>query len=156
MTKRELTAMLPRNRHDVEAARKLVAIGLPAVEPVLKSLFQWLETGGSEVEMVIRPFFASAGAPALPLVKDALKAPIKPERKYALLRFVLPGWPRELVAQLENELMSLVRTTDFHGLDVHALSLMVAKRLGDSDELRRWREFKIDRLEQQLKALRAI
>ncbi len=156
MTKRELTAMLPRNRNDVEAARKIVAMGLPAVEPVLKSLFQWLETGGSDVEMVIRPFFASAGAPALPLVKDALKAPIKPERKYALLRFVLPEWPCELIAQLESELMSLVRETDFHGLDVHALSLMTAKGVGDRDELRRWRDFKIDRIEKQLDVLRAI
>lgn len=57
MQKSELTKLLPKNGKDVEGARAILALGFPTIEPVLPSLFQWLETSGSDVELLIRPFF---------------------------------------------------------------------------------------------------
>ncbi|KRC36026.1 hypothetical protein ASE28_00285 [Acidovorax sp. Root219] len=151
-----MTPLLPKNSNDVAAAQHLVELGYPAVEPVLKSLFQWLETSGSPVEMVMRRFFAELGAPALDLVRDALTVKIKPVRKHALLRFVLPFWPRSLIAELEQELMALVHGTDVYGLDIHALSLLMRNQVGHAGELESWYRFKTQRLEEHLEALRAI
>ena len=117
MERSELTKLLPKDRTDVEGARAILALGFPVVEPVLPSLFQWLETSGSEVELLIRPFFAELGEPALGLVIDALESSIKPARKAALLQHVLPSWPVDLVAKLEPQLLSYLDKYDFYGLD---------------------------------------
>jgi hypothetical protein len=153
MQRSELTRLLPKDGRDVENARALIALGYPAIEPVLPSLFQWLETSGSEVELVVRPFFAALGEPALDLVRSALESPIKPARKAALLRYVLPSWPREAVAKLEPQLLSYLDGYDFHGLDAWALKLLMQKGLAEDQRLERWRQLKIERLKEQLEAL---
>jgi hypothetical protein len=148
-----LTALLPKHRDDVESARAILRLGFPSLEPVLPALFQWLETSGSAVELLVRPFFADLGEPAFELVRSALQAPIKPARKSCLLRFVLPGWPRELVVRLEPELSQLVHGYDFYGLDVWALKVLIDKGVGNQEEWNRWRHTKILRLQGQLSAL---
>ncbi len=152
-SKSDLTSLLPRDRDDVENAKALVALGFPKVEPVLPSLFQWLETSGSEVELVIRPFFACLGEPALDLVRAALQTTAKPARQECLLRYVLPHWPAETVAKLLPELIALLGTYGFYALDVWALKLLLDKGLGDRSELERWHNHKRTRLTEQLHAL---
>ena len=127
MERSELTRLLPKGRTDVEGTRAILALGFPGVEPVLPSLFQWLETNGSEVELLIRPFFAELGEPALGLVRDALESSIKPARKAALLQHVLPSWPADVVAKLEPQLLSYLDRYDFYGLDAWALKLLIEK-----------------------------
>lgn len=153
MERSELTKLLPRNGSDVQAARTVIALGYPTVRPVLKSLFQWLETSGSEVELVVRPFFASLGEPALELVADALASPIKPARKYALLRFVLPSWPADVLVKVEPQLVALIHGYDYHGLDAWALKLLIDKGLARDQHLEGWRKLKIKRLQEQLDVL---
>jgi hypothetical protein len=153
MERSELTKLLPKSSSDAEGARAIVALGYPTVGPVLKSLFQWLETSGSEVELVLRPFFASLGEPALELVAEALASPTKPARKAAILRFVLPSWPAEVLVKLEPQLVALIEPYDFYGLDVWALKLLIDKGLAKDENLERWRTLKITRLQDQLEAL---
>lgn len=153
MQRSELTRLLPSDGNDVESVRALIALGYPEVAPVLKSLFQWLETSGSEVELLVRPFFASLGEPALDLVREALESPVKPARKSALLRHVLPSWPPGVVAKLEPQLLSYLDRYDFHGLDAWALKLLIDKGLAQDEPLESWRLLKIARLEAQLQAL---
>jgi hypothetical protein len=152
-TKAELAALLPKDRNDVANAKAIIALGYPTVEPVLRSLFQWLETSGSEVELVIRPFFATLGEPALDLVKEALEGPTKPARKAALLRYVLPSWPKETIAKIEPQLLTFLDGYDFHGLDVWALKLLLDKGVGPREELMRWKDFKRSRLQEHLGVL---
>jgi hypothetical protein len=154
MNRSELTKLLPRHRDDVENARAIVALGFPVVEPVLRSLFQWLETSGSNVELVMRPFFAALGEPALDLAREALIAPIKPARKFSLLRYVLPAWPSAVVAKLEPQLLFLmINGHDDYGLDVWALKLLLDKKIDTQENLEAWRRSKISRLRDQLGAL---
>ena len=152
MERSELTAMLPKNRDDVESARAIVALGYPTVEPVLKSLFQWLETSSSPVELIVREFFAEIGEPALPLVREALQAQIKPARKHCLLRHVLPHWPSEVLEKLGGELWNLLQEP--HGLNVWSLKLMLDKGINDRVKLLQWRELFLEDLTEQLEALR--
>jgi hypothetical protein len=153
MNRSDLTKLLPRNGADIENARALVDLGYPTVKPVLTSVFQWLETSGSPVEMIIRPFFAGLGEPALELVRDALAVPIKPARKHALLRYVLPSWPASVVKKLEPELCGLIQQYDFYGLDVWALRLMIDKGLETHEGNARWKAQKIERLRELLAVL---
>lgn len=153
MERSELTKLLPKDRSDVEGARALIALGYPTVGPVLKSLFQWLETSGSDVELVVRPFFAALGEPALELAAEALAAPVKPARKYALLRFVLPSWPVDALAKLEPQLLAIIHGYDFYGLDAWALRLLIEKGLAGDEDLEGWRKLKIARLQEQLDVL---
>jgi hypothetical protein len=132
--KSTLTPMLPKHSGDVASAQALVALGYPAVAPVLPHLFQWLETSGSPVEVVLRPFFAGLGAPARDLACQALLHKNKPARKETLLRHILPAWPRKVVATLPLE--GFLYDSDFHGLDVWALKLMTEKRIPTHDGLR--------------------
>jgi|EndMetStandDraft_3_1072993.scaffolds.fasta_scaffold464540_2 hypothetical protein len=153
MNRSDLTKLLPTSGTDIENAQAIVALGFPTVEPVLKSLFQWLETNGSPVEMIIRPFFAGLGEPALELVRDALMAPIKPARKHALLRYVLPHWPASVIEKLEPELQGFIQQHDFHGLDVWALLLMIEKGIETHGGNEKWRAHKIARMQELIAAL---
>jgi hypothetical protein len=155
--KSPLMARLPRNAHDADGARELVALGYPALAPVLPHLFQWLETSGSAVELVLRPFFAELGAPARDLACKALLHRNKPALKYSLLRYVLPSWPREVLATLPLE--AYLYDSDAYGLDVWALKLMVEKRIPSHEGLKgllECKNFKVARLEEHLKVLASL
>ena len=155
MERSELTKLLPKNSSDVDGARAILALGYPTVAPVLKSLFQWLETSGSDVDLLMRPFFASLGEPAVELVAEALSSPSKPARKAALLQHVLPSWPREVLAHIEPQLKALIQDYDYYGLDAWALKLLIEKGLARDEDLEGWRRIKITRLREQLAALSA-
>jgi hypothetical protein len=155
--KSPLIARLPRNGADADQARELVALGYPALAPVLPHLFQWLETSGSAVELVLRPFFAELGAPARDLAFKALQQRIKPALKYSLLRYVLPSWPRDVVATLPLE--SYLYDSDSYGLDVWALKLMTEKSIPTHDGLTglvATRAWKIERLNELLSVLGSL
>lgn len=155
--KTSLTARLPKNGHDADGARELVALGYPTLAPVLPHLFKWLETSGSAVELVLRPFFAELGAPARDMACQALLHRNKPALKYCLLRYVLPGWPREVLITLPLE--SYLCDSDAYGLDVWALKLMVEKRIPTHEGLEglvEWKRWKITRLEEQLGVLASL
>lgn len=150
-TDRNLTALLPKNGSDTAGAAQLVAMGYPAVAPVLPHLFQWLESGGPLVDTIIAPFFATLGSPARDLVCKALEAPTKPALKNRLVRFVLPAWPREVLLTLPLEPM--LQQYDFYGLDVWTLKLMIDKDIPSHTALDQWRQLKIASLDERLQAL---
>jgi hypothetical protein len=155
--KSPLIARLPKNGKDVDGAMQLVALGYPELAPVLPHLFRWLETSGSEVELVLRPFFAELGAPARDLACAALLDASKPALKYCLLRYVLPSWPQDIVATLPLE--RYLYGGDAYGLDVWTLKLMTEKAIPTHDGMKglsEARDFKIARLEELLTVLRNL
>ena len=155
--KSPLVSELPKHGGDTYSARKLVALGYPALAPVLPQLFRWLETSGSAVELVLRPFFAELGAPARDLADEALRRDTTPALKHCLLRHILPNWPREVVATLPLE--RYLHDSDALGLDIWALKLMMAKRIPTHDGLQglaEIRDWKIARLEDHLRVLASL
>ena len=155
MERKELTAVLPRNRDDAENANALIALGYPTVEPVLKPMLDWLKSNGSPVELVFRPFFAQVGAPALSLVKDALSSTHE-LWKFSIVRNVVYAWPRDLVVELQPHLEGLVQHSGFYSTDLVALEILSRHRLSEPSWLREWTLFKKLRLQEQFELLAAI
>ena len=68
----ELTKLLPEDKIDTGKAEALVAMGFPAVEPVLPAMLEWMQDLNWPVAQVFRPFLAGIGAPLAPLVRNVL------------------------------------------------------------------------------------
>lgn len=66
-------ALLPHDKSDTENAEKLVALGFPAVEPVLPQLLEWIQDLNWPVAQVLQHLLASIGAPLAPHVRTVLR-----------------------------------------------------------------------------------
>lgn len=144
-----LKRLLPRNKDDAESARALVALGYPAVEPVLSQMLDWLKSNGSPVELVLREFFADLGVQAVPVVQKAL-ASRHDLLKYSVVKHVVCRWPADAVSQLAPQLQGLATGSGFYGTDLIAMRLLVEHRLAEPSWLREWAEFKVKRLRELL------
>jgi hypothetical protein len=104
----DLTALLPIDKTDTEAASKVVAIGLPGVEPVLPKLLEWLQDMNWPVAQILQPFLASIGAPLVPHIRAVL-ATDDDVWKYWVVQGVV-GKSAELVHALKPELERLAHS----------------------------------------------
>lgn len=68
----EPKASLPRDKFDTASAEQLVALGFPAVEPVLPQLIEWMQDFNWPVAQVLQPLLASIGVPLAPYVRKVL------------------------------------------------------------------------------------
>jgi hypothetical protein len=149
-----LRSMLPANRDDSAAIKRLASMGYPAIAPVLPALFEWLKTNGSPVEIEVRALFAQLGEPSIDLVRSALNA--KHELcKCTVLKHVVWAWPRLLVVRLRPELERLVQHYSYYETDVLALVLLQQHGISDATWVDEWLRCKSDRLEHQLSLLKA-
>ena len=144
-----LKRLLPRDKDDAESAKALVAMGYPAVEPVLSQMLDWLKSNGSPVELVLRDFFAGLGVQGVPVVQKAL-ASRHDLLKYSVVKHVVCRWPADAVSQLAPQLQGLATGSGFYGTDLIAMRLLVEHRLAEPSWLREWAEFKVKRLRELL------
>ena len=63
--------LCPKGKDDIETARRAVAAGYPAVEPILYELLGWLADCNWEVAHELFDFLASIGAPLAPHIRRA-------------------------------------------------------------------------------------
>ncbi|UCE03873.1 MAG: DUF5071 domain-containing protein [Candidatus Latescibacterota bacterium] len=61
-----------RDKHDVESARKLVALGYPVVAPALSDMMEWIQDMNWPVAKVLAPFLAALGEAVVPEVRRVL------------------------------------------------------------------------------------
>ena len=144
-----LKRLLPRNKDDAQSAKALVALGYPAVEPVLSNMLDWLKSNGSPVELVLRDFFAGLGVQAVPVVQKALGSR-NDALKYSVVKHVVCRWPADAVSQLTPQLQGLATGSGFYGTDLIAMRLLVEHRLAEPSWLKEWAEFKVKRLRELL------
>ena len=64
--------LLPRSTRDREAARAVIALGYPAVAPVLPDLLEWLQDYNWPVARPIGEFLASIPEPMVPHIRAVL------------------------------------------------------------------------------------
>ncbi len=69
----DLHGMLPQNKLETEKAQALVALGYPAVEPILPELMAWLQDTNWPVARVIAPFLATIGLPLVPHIRTVFE-----------------------------------------------------------------------------------
>ena len=65
-------ALLPRDKRDLDRARALVALGYPAVAPVLPDLLEWLQDCNWPASGPIADFLESIPEQTAPLIWDVL------------------------------------------------------------------------------------
>jgi hypothetical protein len=64
---------LPNDKSDTNRAEALVALGFPAVEPVLPQILEWVQDVNWPVARIFLPFLADIGTPLLPHVLHVLR-----------------------------------------------------------------------------------
>lgn len=69
-------APLPRirHKHDLTAARALVAAGYPAVADLLPHLLSWVKDFNWPVATIVAPFLAEVGTPVVPALQEVLRS----------------------------------------------------------------------------------
>ena len=65
-------ALLPRDKIDTDKAEAIIALGFPAVEPILPALLEWMQDMNWPVAQVLQPFLADIGGPLAPHVRHVL------------------------------------------------------------------------------------
>ena len=101
----DLVALLPRDKMDTERAEAVIALGFPAVEPILPALLEWIQDMNWPVAEVLQPFLADIGSPLLPHVRRILETD-DDVWKYWVLRCIVAESP-ELRAMLVDDLKRL-------------------------------------------------
>jgi hypothetical protein len=98
--------LLPRNKHDCQAARAVIALGYPAVAPVLADLLTWLQDCNWSVSRPISDFLASIPEPMAPLIKDVLDS-TDDIWKYWCIQQLIKNMPREVAENFRVDLTCL-------------------------------------------------
>ncbi len=125
----DLSIPLPVDKFDIARARKVVAIGLPNVEPILPTLFEWTQDLKWPVAHVLCPFLSKSGAAAIPSLRFVLSS-TNDAWKYAVLYGVVKP-SRELCGLIRPELVRLATTPTIgeitEGVDQLAVELLARK-----------------------------
>lgn len=101
----DFEALLPSDKMETEKAKAIVALGFPAVAPVLRLLVEWMQDINWPVAKTLQPFLASIGAPLAPHIRHVLETD-DDIWKYYVVCFVV-GKSDELARVLKPELLRL-------------------------------------------------
>lgn len=112
--------LLPRHKSDCDRAAAVIALGYPAVAPILGDLLEWLRDGNWPVSRPIGDFLASLGEPALPHVATVM-AGGDPTWKYWCIKRLIERMPPALAERFRPELVRLVErpTVDERHEELH-------------------------------------
>ena len=85
--------LLPRDKRDLENARAVIALGYPAVAPVLRDLLEWLQDCNWPVSRPIGDFLASLPQQTAPLIWTVLHGDDHIWKYWCIVRLisVMPG-----------------------------------------------------------------
>ncbi len=105
---RDLSTLVPATKSETDKARRLVALGFPAVQPVLDEILEWVEDPNWPVAQVFLPFLATVGVPLVPLVRHVLESHDE-QWKHAVLANVV-GQNDALAHAMAVDLQRLMHT----------------------------------------------
>jgi hypothetical protein len=104
--------LLPRSKHDLANAQAIVALGYPAVAPVLPDLLRWLQDLNWPVARPISHFLKTLPEPMAPLISEVLRGD-DDIWKYWCIVCLISSMPRDIAEQFRPELTRLAeRPTD--------------------------------------------
>ena len=147
MHRRELMQLMPRNGRDQAGADRIVQLGFPTVEPVLRDIVRWLRVPESPVADTFAEFLAELGEPAAQVIAWRGLHPENCWARHRILCVVLPRWPRAALKSIASMLTTTATQPDAYDNDLRAVQLLAEHRLVDPKWLAGWVEFKQERLE---------
>jgi hypothetical protein len=141
LRRKELLKLLPVEKDDLPAVVALVKLGYPAVQPVAYDILKWIRVESWPVAKPICDFLAGIGPTLAPEVSKVLGSR-DDMWKAAVLRNIVSDWPLEAVRQLSPQLFMIATDGQSWGADLLALRLLAQHRIGDSEWIQGWLEFK--------------
>lgn len=99
-------SLLPRHKCDSESAQAIIALGYPAVAPVLPDLLEWLQDCNWPISHAIAGFLVSVGEPVITHVRRVF-AGTDGVWKYWCISRLVREWPREVAERQRPELQRL-------------------------------------------------
>jgi hypothetical protein len=98
--------LLPRDKHDLENARAVIALGYPAVAPVLPDLLEWLRDCNWPVSRAIDDFLATLPEQMAPLIWKVLRGDDHTWKYWCIVRLI-SAMPVSVAEQFRTELTRL-------------------------------------------------
>lgn len=127
MSYENLQQYLPKDKHDIESAKKIIELGFPTVQPILYEIFKWIQDLNWPVAQVLAPFLASIGKSTVPIIKDILNSN-DAEWKYFTLISVVEKMSINDAPELKQELTNLANNPSeddkYSGVDSIAKDLL--------------------------------
>ena len=131
---RSLTDLVPEAKDETDKAKKLVALGYPAVAPVLAEMLEWVEDANWPVATVFLPFLGRIGAPLVPYVRYVLQSQDEQWKRVVLDQIV--GKSGDLAHGLSVDLLRLIKTptTGERSEGLHTVASALFQKYCKSDE----------------------
>ena len=122
----ELTVHLPRDKHDVENAAALVALGWERALPVIPQILEWTQDGNWPVARVFRPFLVDAGARVAPFLRTVFATDDETWKYFTLTDIVerSPELAEALHADLERMAHRPTASEELEGVSGQALAIL--------------------------------
>jgi len=140
---------MPKNSDDSEAAKAIVQLGYPMVNPVLRDMLLCLKVHNSPVADIFAVFFARLSPQPVDLIAKHIGSSSGTLR-HRILVDILPSWPKEAVLALRINLTTLATDADMWNNDIECFRLVVKHSLAETKWVKQWidarREQAVDRV----------
>jgi hypothetical protein len=153
MNRRELMRLMPRNGNDVDGAEHILALGYPAIAPVLPDIVRWLRVAESPVADAFADLLADLGDPAIEAVAWHGLRPDNCWARHRILCRVLPRWSDSALQRITFMLSTTATQPDAYDNDLRAIEILADRGLADPKWLAGWLEFKQGRLDARVALL---
>jgi hypothetical protein len=105
----DLRQRLPRYKIDFENTKALLALGYPAVAPVLRDLLEWLQDGNWPISRPVGEFLLTIPEAIAPLVQEVLDGDDLQWKYWCIVRLI-GEMPLEVTRLFRDELTRLVES----------------------------------------------
>lgn len=155
MTRKELLRLMPRNSGDLEAAKRIVALGWPDIEPILSDIAHCLRFTESPVADTFADFLATIGEPAVQTVAFELQRP-NIYGRHRILTSIIPRWSDVDISQMLYVLTTIATDPDAWDNDLRAIEVLAKRKMVEPQWLRAWWNFKSVRMNERSRLLSEV
>lgn len=132
---------MPVNKDDLAAARHIVELGYPTLDPVMRDMVRSMRVAESPVADAFAEFFSDLGAPAVPVIRAGLLQE-NCWLGHRIFTRVLPRWPAEAILELRSALTTIATRPDAYNNDLRSIAVLARHQLTTAQWLIDWLEFK--------------
>jgi hypothetical protein len=117
---------VPKHKSDIERAERCIALGYPAVAPIIPDLLEWMQDYNWPVAQVLAPFLATIGEPLLTEIRRILATDDDVWKYWILIRIVAtsPALAEQLRPELSRLAQFPTRTEMEEELHIHAQEIL--------------------------------
>lgn len=146
MDRSQLLRLMPRDKNDVDGARTIVDIGLPAAAPILPDIIRQLRVHDSVVAQLFAALLANQPEHCWQHINHELHFGRDDGTKHVIVALIIPQWPLAWLAKVASGLQTTLTHTNFFDTDLRCIDLLERHALCERAWLKSWLDFKSRRL----------